>query len=92
MTKHEIRAARKRDNKAGLAFMLERVPLARRLPVAFAITGIQQQDVADEVGMTDATLSRTVAGRRAPSDNERKALAKAFGVAVCDLFGQEVAA
>jgi transcriptional regulator with XRE-family HTH domain len=80
MTKREIRAT------------LATVPADRRLTVAFALADVQQKEIAAQVGVSAATLSRTAAGLRLPSDDERRAIARALDLSVSDLFGQEVAA
>jgi transcriptional regulator with XRE-family HTH domain len=80
MTKREIRAT------------LATVPADRRLTVAFALADVQQKEIAAQAGVSAATLSRTAAGLRSASDDERRAIARALDLSVADLFGQEVAA
>lgn len=64
------------------------VPLARRLAVAMAAAEIRQQDIADKAGLSDSLFSHIVRGRRIPNADQRKAIAKALGVPVVDLFGE----
>lgn len=72
---------------------LRGVPVSRRLAVVFALrTDLKQQDVADKAGMTESMFSRVASGRRDASDHERRAIAKAIGLPVADLFGEAVEA
>ncbi len=71
---------------------LQAVPVQKRLAVVFALTDLSQQEVAARIGMATPTFSKTVSGWRQPSDKERRAIAKAIGLSVADLFGEEVAA
>lgn len=81
MTKDELRDA------------LQGVPVERRLAVVFALqTDLRQLDVADKAGMTESNFSRTVAGRRDATPEERRAIAKAIGLPVAELFGPEALA
>ena len=81
MTKEQLRDA------------LSAVPIERRLAVVFALQAdLRQRDIADRAGMTEPAFSRTVAGRRAATDDERRDIAKAIGLPVSFLFGESVAA
>ena len=71
---------------------LQAVPVEKRLAVVFALTGLSQQEVAARIGMATPTFSKTVSGWRQASDKERRAIAKAIGLSVTDLFGEQVAA
>lgn len=77
MTRDELREA------------LLAAPVSRRLAVFFALKAtLRQGEIADRAGLTDTELSRIVTGRRRPTDDQRKAIAKALGIAVADLFGE----
>lgn len=81
MTRDELRAA------------LESVPVSRRLAVVFALDpDLRQRDIAAKADMGESAFSQTAAGRRAPSDIERRAIAKAIGLPVSFLFGDRVEA
>lgn len=75
--------------KDALREALRPVPIERRLAVALAAASLKQQDVADKAGIGDAIFSRIVSGRRPSTPDERKAISKALGLAVVDLFGEE---
>ncbi len=68
------------------------VPLERRLAVAIAALGVQKQAVAEAAGIQNTLFSRTLGGYRQPPPDECRAIAKAIGLSVADLFGDEVEA
>ena len=53
------------------------------------IVGIKQQELADEVGISESTLSKIETGRRRPTDEEAKKIAKKLGCKVDRLFDME---
>lgn len=73
--------------KDALRDTLKAVPADRRLAVALAVSDVTQRQIADRCGLTEDTVSRIVLGRRAPTDEQRKAIAKVLGVPVGELFG-----
>ncbi len=78
--------------KDALREALKAIPIQRRLAVALAVAELKQQDIADRTGLSEVEFSRIVRGRRQPTEPQRKAIAKALGLSVADLFGEEVAA
>ena len=71
---------------------LSAVPIERRLAVVFALQAdLRQRDIADKAGMTEPIFSRTIAGRRVATESERRAIAKAIGLPVTELFATEAA-
>ena len=77
--------------KTALREAVQGVPLERRLAVAIAALGVKKQDVADAAGIESSLFSRVLTGRREASDDEREAIAKAVGLTVSDLFGEQAA-
>lgn len=72
---------------------LDNIPAGHlRLRAAFAITGKRQTVVARRVGISNSTLSRIADGSRPISTDEQRGIARAFGLTVEDIFGQEAAA
>ena len=76
--------------KDALKETLRTVPLDRRLAVALAAARLRYQDIADRSGLSDSHFSYIVRGRRTANPEQRKAIAKAIGVSVADLFGEVV--
>ena len=66
--------------------VLHRVPVDRRLAVVLTITRRRQQELAVRAGVSEPRLSRLVAGAVLPTTDERRAIAKALGLKVADLF------
>lgn len=62
-----------------------------RVRVALDLTGKRQTAVAKRVGISQSTLSQIVNGNRPVAADERRPLARALGLDVADLFGQEAA-
>lgn len=61
------------------------------LKVAIHESGLKQNFIAREAGLSEPELSRIVNGRAEPTPDQKKAIAKALGRKVQDLFS-EVAA
>lgn len=57
------------------------------LKTAILASGKKQKRVAVEAHIDETTLSHIVRGRREPSDDERKRLARVLGRTVDQLFG-----
>ncbi|MDU0967970.1 MAG: helix-turn-helix transcriptional regulator [Actinomycetaceae bacterium] len=55
---------------------------------ACAAAGISQRDLAEKTGISQSTLSRTLAGRRAPKLPELVLIADATGCTVAQLTGK----
>lgn len=78
MTRDEMRAA------------LESVPAHRRLAVIFALDpDLRQRDIAAKADMGESAFSQTCAGRRPPTDDEKRSIAKAIGLPISILFGEQ---
>ena len=58
----------------------------RRLKAAIILKGVQQRDLAKEVGIAEGSLSQLVQGRFAPGADLKSRLAKALGVTVEEIF------
>ncbi|MRH92125.1 helix-turn-helix domain-containing protein [Nocardia sp. SYP-A9097] len=58
-----------------------------RIERARVAAGMSQRDLATETGISQATLSRTISGDRAPKMNELVAIAAATGVVLAELTG-----
>ncbi len=81
MTRDEIRS------------MLNTVPAgAERVRVAITLTGARQIRVAARAGMSPSLLSLILNGHRSCDRAQQRAIAKAIGLPVGVLFGEEVAA
>lgn len=73
--------------------MLTAVPAGReRVRVAITLTGAKQIRVAAKAGMSSSLLSLILHGHRSCARAQQRAIAKAIGLSVSDLFGEEVAA
>jgi transcriptional regulator with XRE-family HTH domain len=81
MTKDAIRAA-----IAGVT------PGPERARVVIALAGHRQVRVAKKAGMSDSLLSLILNGHRPCIREQQRAIAKALGFTVDELFGAEVAA
>lgn len=62
-----------------------------RIRVALSLSGKRQTVVAKRLGISQGTLSQIVNGNRPVSSDERRPIARALGLDVADLFGQEAA-
>lgn len=63
-----------------------------RVSAAFHLTKTRQSAAARALGVSQATVSHLATGVRDANDAEQQKLAKVFGLAVADLFGEGVAA
>jgi transcriptional regulator with XRE-family HTH domain len=61
------------------------------LKIAIVKSGLSQVDVAEAIDMHDTKFSMIVNGRRAPSDAERKAIARVLKRKAADLFPEAMA-
>jgi transcriptional regulator with XRE-family HTH domain len=61
------------------------------LKMAIWTSGKTQTDVSKAAGIHETRLSKIVRGHRAPSDDEKVAIAQALGIQVDHLFPQAVA-
>lgn len=76
-------------SKQLLANALSALPLGaqtNRVNMAFVLTGQQKQRVAVKLGMNPTRFSQLINGVLEPTEDERKAIAKHFGVPVEVLF------
>lgn len=62
-----------------------------RVRVAMDLAGKKQGQVARRIGISQPTLSQIVTGNRPIAESERGPIARALGLDVADLFGQEAA-
>lgn len=78
MTKDDLRAA------------LSGMPAgAMRVRAAFMLTRKSQADAGRRLRCSQSLISQIATGRRDASPDERRALARFFGLAVEDLFGAD---
>jgi transcriptional regulator with XRE-family HTH domain len=78
MTRDELRTA------------LQGVPVGHlRVKVAMTLLGESQHAVARKIGLSQGTVCYIVNGTRDVEPTERGLIAKALGLTVADLFGEE---
>ena len=58
----------------------------RRLKAAVILKGIQQRELAKEVGIAEGSLSHIIQGRFEPGADLKERLAKFLGVTVEEIF------
>ncbi|MBF6546693.1 helix-turn-helix domain-containing protein [Nocardia brasiliensis] len=61
--------------------------IGKRIERALHAAGLSQRDLAAETGVSQSTLSRTIAGERPAKMNELIAIARATGVTLAELTG-----
>ncbi|MFI7001294.1 helix-turn-helix domain-containing protein [Nocardia sp. NPDC050175] len=61
--------------------------IGKRIERALRAAGLSQRDLATETGISQSTLSRTIAGERPAKMNELVAIAQATGVMLAELTG-----